>query len=78
MINQTDLIKNEMFKAISHNGASIITVLARTHAEAEIKIKTELTKNWSRRAYYGSWKKGGKAIVDENGAVTRSDGLLRY
>ena len=67
----------KQFKALTHNKRPIITVLAKDIHEAEMKIKTQLTQNLSRRAYYPSWKKGGMMIKDESGAITTGTQYLK-
>jgi len=65
------------FKALTHSKRPIITVLAENVKDAEMRIKTQLTANPSRRAYYPSWKSGGMMIMDESGAITKASQYLK-
>ena len=59
------------FTALTHKGRNIVTVLARSSQEAASLVKKQINQNPSRRAYLGTWKKGGMAIKAADGTVTR-------
>jgi recombinational DNA repair protein RecT len=56
----------ENYTAITKQGFSIITVLAKDMDDARAKIKIELHKNPSRQAYYGPWKKACRPVAHNN------------
>lgn len=57
----------KQYKAVKHNGAPIITVLAENISEAYTAIMEQLSRNPSRSTLKSNWRAANRAIKLESG-----------